>query len=321
MDDLIEMWKDVRMVMLAVVIAAVYAAALIPSQGFVILPHLTTVRPGNVFPIVFSLLFGPAAAWGSAFGNLFSDAFSGTLTWASAFGFVGNFLYGFVPYRLWGNLGRLSSDEVPAMRSGRQILEYVVVVVVASALTGAVIGWGVDLLELVHFSVLALIITLNNFVAAVLFGVPLLYLLYPRVEAAGLLYTDLMATDEPRVRSRRQWFAATMLATVAITWTVVGIVVGVFVERVPFGTTLSSEAAVGGSTLEAALGGVAFVLVLGFAVLTAERLSALVADARGDAVEERLEEPDDEFLVDVFDDGLNDIAEESSEEPSEGTGN
>ncbi|WP_198665722.1 QueT transporter family protein [Haloprofundus halophilus] len=318
MDDIIEMWKDVRMVMLTVVVAAVYAAALIPSQGFVIVPHLTTVRPGNVFPVVFSLLFGPAAAWGSAFGNLFSDAFSGTLTWGSAFGFVGNFFYGFVAYRLWGNLGQLSSGEEPTMRSGGQLVEFLLIAFAASALTAAIIAWGVDLLGLVPFSVLAVIITLNNFVAVALLGPPLLYLLYPRVKEAGLLYTDLLARDDPRVVSRRQRTAAMGLAAVAVGWTVTGVAVGIFVEGVPFGTMLGSEAAVGGSTLEAALGGVSFVLALGFAVLTVERLSALGGNREGAPVEELVEAPRDDVTLDAFDDAVGEVVDESADEPSDG---
>ncbi|WP_224449095.1 QueT transporter family protein [Haloprofundus salilacus] len=317
MDDIIEMWKDVRMVMLTVVIAAVYAAALIPSQGLVILPHLTTVRPGNVFPVVFSLLFGPAAAWGSAFGNLFSDAFSGTLTWGSAFGFVGNFFYGFVAYRLWGNLGRLSSGEEPTMGSTKQLVEFLVVAFVASTLTAAIIAWGVDLLGLVPFSVLAVIITLNNFVAVALLGPPLLYLLYPRVKEAGLLYSDLMTRDELRVVSQRQYRAAVGLAVVAVGWTAVGVAVGVFFDGVPLGTMLGSEAAVGGSSVEAAIGGVAFVLVLGFAALTTERLSSLVGGDEAAPVEELLEVPSDDALDDVFDDAIGEVVDESAEEVSD----
>ncbi|WP_224334668.1 QueT transporter family protein [Haloprofundus halobius] len=317
MDDIIEMWRDVRMVMLTVVIAAVYAAALIPSQGLVIVPHLTTVRPGNVFPVVFSLLFGPAAAWGSAFGNLFSDMFSGTLTWGSAFGFVGNFFYGFVAYRLWGNLGRLSSGEEPTMRSTKQLVEFLVVALVASTLTAAIIAWGVDLLGLVSFSVLAVIITLNNFVAAALLGPPLLYLLYPRVKEAGLLYPELLERAELRVVSQRQYRAATGLAVVAIGWTVVGVAVGVFVEGVPVGTVLGSDAAVGGSSLEAALGGVAFVLVVGLAALTVERLSSLSGGDEATAVEQLLVVSRDDSMEDPFDDAIGEVVDDSGEGASD----
>jgi energy-coupling factor transport system substrate-specific component len=70
---------------------------------------------------VFSILFGPAAAWGSAFGNLIGDFF-GTLGLGSIFGFVGNFLYAYIPYRLWG-VHRLSpKDPSAAPLSGRGLI-------------------------------------------------------------------------------------------------------------------------------------------------------------------------------------------------------
>jgi len=96
MRELLTMWRDVRMVSLTVVITAIYLAGLIPSKGLVIVPGFTEVRPGSALPVAFSLMFGPAAAWGSAIGNLLGDVFGGTFTAGSAWGFVGNFFMGFV---------------------------------------------------------------------------------------------------------------------------------------------------------------------------------------------------------------------------------
>jgi len=93
---------------------------------------------------VFSILFGPAAAWGSAFGNLIGDFF-GTLGLGSIFGFVGNFFYGLVAYKLCGKMGPLSSKEPMEARNGRQIVEYLLLAFLASAACAAVIAWGVDL--------------------------------------------------------------------------------------------------------------------------------------------------------------------------------
>ncbi|KPN30938.1 QueT transporter [Halolamina pelagica] len=78
MRELLTMWRDTRMVMLVAVVAAVYAALLIPFKLFTILPGLTSIRPANVLPVFFGIAFGPAAAWGSAIGNLIGDVFGGT---------------------------------------------------------------------------------------------------------------------------------------------------------------------------------------------------------------------------------------------------
>ncbi|KAB1189212.1 QueT transporter family protein [Haloferax sp. MBLA0077] len=252
--------------MLTVVIAAVYMAALIPFKGFVIVPGFTEVRPANVLPVALGLLFGPATAWGAAFGNLFSDAFGGTLTVGSVFGFVGNFFSGFVAYKLWGHLGRLSSHEKPNMRSLPQLVEFVVISFVSAAGTAAIIAWGVDLLGLFPFSVFALIISVNNFLAAAVIGPPILYLLYPRIEEAGLLYTEIMdETLMPDVPAQRRDVAAMGLAGVCTVWLVGGIVIGVAVVGVPFGIPDAGiQLGTGGSMLQAVFGAVAFILLLGF---------------------------------------------------------
>jgi energy-coupling factor transport system substrate-specific component len=63
MKELFTMWKNTRMILLVALCAAVYAAVLIVFKaGIVLIPGITEVRPANLLPIVFSLLFGPAAA-------------------------------------------------------------------------------------------------------------------------------------------------------------------------------------------------------------------------------------------------------------------
>ena len=172
-------------------IAAIYAAVLIPFKvGIPIIPGFVELRPANVIPIVSSLLFGPAAAWGAGIGNVIGDCF-GTLGPASLFGFLGNFLYGYVPYLLWGHLGWLSSGREPMVRSWRQGVEYVIVCACASMVCAATIGWGVELLGLLPFWLLFPAIFLNNLVMATLLGPPLLLFLYPRVKQWNLYYRDL----------------------------------------------------------------------------------------------------------------------------------
>lgn len=267
MREIITMWRDTRMIMLVAVVAAVYAAVLIPFKGLTIIPGITSVRPANVFPVIFGLMFGPAAAWGSAIGNLIGDVFGGTLGPGSIFGFVGNFFFGFVGYKLWGNLGPLSSGEEPDFRSnaGRQLVEYWVIALVAAAVTAAIIAWGVDLLGLVPFAVLGTTITLNNFIAAAILGPILLYLTWPRIKEMGLLYPDVMHPEDISSAdpSRRQT-AAYGIAVVSIVWVVVGIGLGTYITQAP--ATLTQQA----------LGAIGFVLLLVFSWMGAERLSELV---------------------------------------------
>ena len=259
------------MVALTAVIAAVYMTALIPFKGLVIVEGFTEVRPANVFPVTLGLLFGPAAAWGVAFGNLLSDAFGGTLTPGSVFGFVGNFFSAFVAYRLWGHLGQVAADERPRMRSLQQVLEFVAIAFVSAAGTASIIAWGLDLLGLFPFSVFAIIILVNNFLAAAVIGPPLLYLLYPHIKDAGLLYTDLL--DEPHLNEsslRAEAVGAIGIAAVSVLWLLGGITIGIGLQDIPFGVPAGGiTPGTGGSILQISLGAIAFTLLVGFALLSA----------------------------------------------------
>jgi|APHM01.1.fsa_nt_gi QueT transporter. len=256
MRELFTMWRDTRMILLVAVVAAIYAAVLLPFKLFTVIPGITSIRPANVFPVIFGIMFGPAAAWGAAIGNLIGDVFGGTLGPGSVFGFIGNFFFGLVGYKLWGNLGPLSSGEEPNMRSLQQIVEYVVIAVAASAACAAIIAWGVDLLGLVPFTILGPTIMINNTLAAAVLGPPLLYLTYPRIKDMGLLYADVMREDDLDEASFTQpVLAALGVLVVSLVWLAVGTYV--FPPQ---------------STVQMALGGVGLLLLVVFVVIGSQGL-------------------------------------------------
>lgn len=185
------------MVVLVALSAATYAAVLIPFKGFVLIPGFTEVRPASVLPVVLGLLFGPAGAWGAAFGNLIGDFF-GTLTIGSVFGFMGNFFFAFVPYKLWNKLGLVDSDdkEQLLLNNAKKIINYLLVAVLGALSCALIIAWGLELLRLVPFAVLAGIISVNNSLPAVILGIPLLLILYPRIKRWDLLWTEIVDAQE-----------------------------------------------------------------------------------------------------------------------------
>ncbi|MBI2369148.1 MAG: QueT transporter family protein [Deltaproteobacteria bacterium] len=200
MRELVTMWKYTKMVVLTALTAAVYAAVLIPLKGIPLIPGFTEVRPANAIPVTFSFLFGPAAAWGSAIGNLIADFF-GTLGPGSLFGFLGNFFFGLVGYKLHGRMGLLGARTLDESARGRLYIEFVLIAILASLICATTIGWGADLLGLLPFAVLAGIIALNNTLAAVVLGPVLLWLLLPRVRRWDLLWDEIMdPADRPAPR-------------------------------------------------------------------------------------------------------------------------
>lgn len=186
------MWRSTRMVMLVALSAALYAAVLIPFKVAIpIIPGVTEVRPANAIPIVCSLLFGPAAAWGTAFGNLIGDLF-GTLTAGSVFGFVGNFVYGYLPYRAWRTMRPLGEGRDPAVGKPGWAKRTLLVALLASLSCALIVGWGADMVKLFPFGPLSLVVSGNNFIVSALLAPPLLAALYPRVRRWRLLYHQVM---------------------------------------------------------------------------------------------------------------------------------
>jgi len=195
MKEVFTMWRHTQMVVLVALSAAIYAAVLIPFKGFTIIPGFTEVRPANVFPFVFGLLFGPAGAWGAAIGNLIGDFF-GTLGIGSIAGFVGNFFLGFIPYKMWGTFFRRGENLEQNVNSGKKLAVFIAIVILASAVCAVWIAWFNDLIGFVPFAALGSIITVNNAIAGIVLGPILLLVLYPRVKRWGLLWTEIMRPDE-----------------------------------------------------------------------------------------------------------------------------
>lgn len=217
MKDVFKMWKETKMVVLVALCAAIYAAVLIPFKGFVLIPGITEFRPASALPVMMGLLFGPAGAWGAAIGNLIGDFF-GSLGLGSTFGFVGNFLFAYVPYKLWRNLGILGSDELePTLKSVKQIVTFVIVSFLGAAACGVFIAWGLDMMKMVPYAPLATIITLNNFFPSIILGIPLTLVLYPRIKKWTLLWTDTMKEEDiPEVTGRTRLGSILMVAFVLI---------------------------------------------------------------------------------------------------------
>jgi energy-coupling factor transport system substrate-specific component len=222
--EVLSMWRHTQMVVLVALSAAIYAAVLIPFKGFTIIPGFTEVRPANVFPFVFGLLFGPAGAWGAAIGNLIGDFF-GTLGIGSIAGFVGNFFLGFLPYKMWGSFFRRGENVEQNVNSGKKLAVYIAIVILASAICAVWIAWFNDLIGFVPFAALGAIITVNNAIAGLVLGPILLLVLYPRVKRWGLLWTEIMNPEEVSA-SRLQRFGNLLMWIGGLGGLIVGLALG-----------------------------------------------------------------------------------------------
>jgi len=205
MREVRRMWRYSTMVVLTVLTAGIFAAILIPFKGIPLIPGLTELRPANVIPVVFGLLFGPAGAWGAALGNLIGDFF-GTLGPGSFFGFWGNFLAAYLPYKMWQ--GR------PLGQIRRRLPRFVLAVLLGAMGCALMVGFGLEFLQLLPFSVIAVAVFINNALITLLLGPLLLALLEPRVSRWDLSWTEIMDPEDrppgpaPRLGLALAWLGA-----------------------------------------------------------------------------------------------------------------
>ncbi len=193
--DLVEMWKSSKMIALTLLTALLYVAMLFPFQGFTALGGYADFgRIGVGVLVAFSFLFGPAAAWGAAMGNVILDIAVLHIDAASFFGFVGNLLLGYFPYRLWNAI----TAEKPDMQNIRKFLLFAGVSISACMVCGITIGWGLDWLGFTPFMPTAAIITITNALWAIILGFVVLKFTYDSVSKQRWLFVDII---QPRPRS------------------------------------------------------------------------------------------------------------------------
>jgi len=193
--EIFTMWKHTKMVVLVAMTAAFYAALVIPLKGIPIIPGITEFRPGAVIPVVFGLLFGPAGAWGAAFGNVIGDFF-GTFGIGTVGGFFGNFFYGFLGYKVWAHMGLTESREDLLIDSGKKVLNLMLVAILSSFACATIIAWWLEIVKLLPFAAIGPIIAVNNTFACVVLGVPLMRLLYSRLDRWDLVWYAIMDENE-----------------------------------------------------------------------------------------------------------------------------
>ncbi len=199
MIDLLEMWKKPKMIVFVFLTAILYVILIFPTMSLTIFGgHADFGRVGIGIPVAFSLLFGPAAAWGAAIANIIRDIISGGIDWASIPGFIGNFLIGYLPYKLWS----LITTEKPDLRSAKKVGLFVGVAVLPCILCGFIIGTGLDMLGIAPFIPTGPLIALSNSLWAVLVGSIVLAVTYPYVSKHKMLYTDFLGQKQKTGRTK-----------------------------------------------------------------------------------------------------------------------
>ena len=198
--SLFTMWRDPRKLALMAMTAGLYAAGGMTTKALQIIPGFTDLRPAAVFPVVLGVLLGAPACWGAALGNLVQDLLGGEFGPGSAVGLVANFLLAMVSWRVAALLGlgsQLSGREPARGFAWKGLLRFVPAALLASAACAVALGWGLDVMGSMPFAGLGNIVFLNNALASLVLGPPLLALLGGRVQRWEL--ADEVPPASPRL--------------------------------------------------------------------------------------------------------------------------
>ena len=227
MRELIRCWQHTRMIVLIGLSAALFVAVLLPFKIATLVPGITEIRPAAALPIIFSVFFGPAAAWGAAFGNTIGDVLGGTIGPGTIFGFFGNFIYAFIPYRMMRAAG--ISINQPFTAKGWAV--FLFSIVIASAFCGAIIALGVDFVGIVPFQFLMHTIFLNNVLVSSILAPILVRALQKRVWQMKFSYTQILKPED--VSSPVLKFAGAFVATALLVIVYIVLVFPSFLPMAP----------------------------------------------------------------------------------------
>jgi energy-coupling factor transport system substrate-specific component len=268
MKETVTMWRFTQMITAFIISAGLYAVllyvfTLVPLW---IIPGVTSVRPGNAIPPVTSLLFGPAAAWGSAFGNLIGyDVMGGALTIGSIGGFIGNFFLGYVPYKVWTRIFK----EEPHCRTISSLLKFEAIVLIHAGTVALIIPMWTELVGFVPFTPLAFIIFWNEVPSAAIIGPIIMALIYPRVKRAGWLWPDVMKgySLTPKEVTSRHRLGAALVALGGIAGVWVTIAVGLGLASTGVANIMSLFGRFGGTSILATGGLFLLIWLIGIILL------------------------------------------------------
>lgn len=165
--------------------AILFFCVSIPFRKFFAFAEVTEVRPASVFPIVCGLLFGLPGALGTAVGNFFGDLYSGYEMSFCIAGFFAQFLFGYLPYKLWyAPLFAGWFKQKTADKSGRKAVsladagsvgKYMALVVADSMLMTGYLSLLMEYFGISsEYTVATLMMLLNNIVFGIVLGIPML---------------------------------------------------------------------------------------------------------------------------------------------------
>ena len=206
-----------------VICSAITFIVTIPFHYLFQIVPVTELRPASALPPVFGLMFGPWGAAGAAFGNLLVDIMVGYPPQIYIIGFFAQFLYGYIPYKLWYTLdtGEIS---LPKLNTVKNLVKFVIIIFVDAIIMAGLLGFlmeGLRIDNLVSYT--TLVFAFNNFDFSIMLGTLVII-------AANLYGISMYKPEKIKKFLVPPWIFDGMLITailIGIIYSIYSIVVGI----------------------------------------------------------------------------------------------
>ncbi|MDO4961253.1 MAG: SpoIIE family protein phosphatase [Eubacteriales bacterium] len=145
------------------------------KQFAFLMPGVTELRPENVFPPVLGILFGIPGAIGCALGNVVGDLMDGTRIYTLCFGFIANFLYSYIAYKLWYTFPEKDGAiALPKIFTFDAVLKFLVIIFIDSLFIAIMIMLLCEDIGVAPAADTGLLLFYGNFDFAAVLGIPVL---------------------------------------------------------------------------------------------------------------------------------------------------
>jgi len=159
--------KITRLVLCSIII---FSIKFLFHYLFPVIP-ISELGPASALPPILGLMFGPWGAAGAALGYLASDITAGYSPEIYIISFFVQFLYGYIPYKLWYTLDMGESNSLPRLDTVKNLMKFVVIMFINAAVMAGLLGFLIDGLGLYNLvSLTTLIFAFNNFDFSIMFG-------------------------------------------------------------------------------------------------------------------------------------------------------
>lgn len=147
-----------------------------------LLYHYGEFRISGFFSVFAGMFFGPSGALGCAVGNFLSDLY-GTISFKNVFGFLANFLFAWLPYRLWHTLLPVENHKLQYITSNTTLLKYIFIIVFSTVASMSLLSSSFDILGICKFNVFFTPVVLYDIYFALFWGTTtflIVYRLFPQ---------------------------------------------------------------------------------------------------------------------------------------------